>query len=538
MKRIALVFIISIISVSFSYGQIVKKTPKTEGVDLEIYKMTKALDLVMDNYVDSVDKQKLVEDAIIGMLKELDPHSNYFTKEGIDRANESLKGKFNGIGVTYQIIEDTAVVIGVIEEGPSEKAGIKAGDKIIKVNEEVAVGDMLNTKWLSKRLRGEKETEVEITIIRPFDKKQHTYTIIRDVIPINSLDLAYMVTEQTGYIRLNKFARTTMSEFNTAIKQLDKDGMENLILDLRGNSGGYLFTAIALADQFLSKGETIVITRGENYPEKVDVATRRGEFKKGRLVILIDEGSASASEIVTGAVQDWDRGLVIGRRSFGKGLVQKPYQLNDGSVIRLTVARYYTPTGRCIQRAYDDGKDEYYKSLRQRMATGELLNPDSVDFPDSLMYSTPNGRTVYGGGGIMPDVFIPVDTSGQSDYYKTIVRKNLFNRYVLRVLEQNRAQILEKYPTAEELMASDFEVDTYMKDFIAFVDRKGIEMVQEDFEKSNYLIERALSESFVRHLYGFSEIYRFRSTYDPVMLKAIQLIENDSTGKDFNLSMK
>ena len=371
-------------------------------------KFASALQIINFAYVDTVFEPDLVEKAIISTLKELDPHSQYISKQDLQKANEPLTGNFEGIGISFQIYKDTLLVISSIPGGPSEKLGILAGDKIVKINNQNICGSFLDNNYVFKRLRGKKGTTVEVSILRKGRKNFIDYAIIRDKIPINSIDAAFMASPDIGYIKLNRFSRTTMDEFRKSNGELKDQGMQKLILDLRGNSGGYLDVAIDLSDEFLNSGKLVVYTKGTSSPKRKYKSSFRGEFEDGKLVILIDEGSASASEIVAGAIQDWDRGIVVGRRSFGKGLVQRPYYLPDSSVIRLTIARYYTPTGRCIQKSYGEGYDQYYKDLSKRLDGGEFTSEKNIDFPDSLKYFTPNNRLVYGGGGIMPDVFVPL----------------------------------------------------------------------------------------------------------------------------------
>jgi len=357
-----------------------------------------------------MDVPGLTEKAIVQTLRELDPHSAYIPKKQVEKSNETLVGSFEGVGLTFQLFKDTILVIAPIPGGPSDKVGIMAGDKIVTVDSVDAFGKDITNSWVMDHLRGEKRTHVVVGIYRRGNNELIEYEIIRDKIPINSLDAAFMLDGNTGYIKLNRFAKQSLTEFNDAITSLKQQGLKNLIFDLRGNSGGYLGTAMDITDEFLEQNKLIVYTQGTHQERQELNATSKGEFEEGKLVVLINEGSASASEIVSGAVQDWDRGVLIGRRSFGKGLVQRQFKLPDGSVVRLTVARYYTPSGRCIQKPYDNGVEEYYKDFGNRMENGETFHADSIHFPDSLKYQTNSGRTVYGGGGVMSDIFMPLDT--------------------------------------------------------------------------------------------------------------------------------
>ncbi|MCB0402125.1 MAG: S41 family peptidase, partial [Flavobacteriales bacterium] len=396
-------------------------------------------------YVDSTDESKMVEDAIVAVLKELDPHSVYIPKKELEKMNEPLVGNFEGIGIQFNILKDTLIVVSPISGGPSEKVGLLAGDKIVEVDGENIAGIGLQNSDVQKKLRGKKGTKVNVGIKRRGSKSTLNFTITRDKIPIFSVDAAYMATPDIGYIKINRFANNTIDEFREGMAKLKEQNMKHLIIDLRGNGGGYLKTAIQLADELLEDRKLIVYTEGLKNPKQEYYTTSKGGFEKGKLVILIDEGSASASEIVSGAIQDYDRGLIIGRRSFGKGLVQKPFSLPDGSAVRLTVARYHTPSGRCIQRPYDEGKEAYYKEFSRRFENGEYLSEDSINFPDSLRYKTLNSnRVVYGGGGIMPDVFVPIDTSMNSTYFNKVNRKGLFSEFTLTYVDKHREELEKK----------------------------------------------------------------------------------------------
>jgi len=506
--------------------------------DQSIHKLIMAYRMIDAYYLDSMDHELLVEKAIIGMLKELDPHSTYFTKEQIKRANESLIGSFSGIGIQYHLIEDTLIVLSVVKDGPADHAGLILGDRIVKVNGDDVTGEKLTISFITKKLRGEKGSLVNITIARGKERSLLDFSFKRGRVPLYSMDAACMLSEETGYIKLNRFSRSTVSEFKEGLKKLQSDGMEHLILDLRGNSGGYLNTAVDLADQFLRRGELITYTEGLHNPRKDYNASMRGRFKDGRLVVLIDEGSASAAEILSGAIQDWDRGLIVGRRSFGKGLVQKPFTLNDGSVIRLVIAKYYSPTGRCIQRPFQDGKEEYYKDLSDRFSNGELMHPDSIDFPESLRFSTPMGREVYGGGGIMPDVFIPLDTSGNSKYYQEMRRQFIFFGFSYQYLYKHRNDILNKHPDVITFY-KEFEMgDSILSACVQYAEKRGVVTDTVQIEKSRELMIYSLRNAFVRNLYGYSDTFWVNAQFDKVLLKAVELIEKESMPEDFNLSME
>lgn len=383
--------------------------------------------LINYQYVETPNLDKLSEAAIGAMMHELDPHSVFIPERNVERANEQLNGNFEGVGISFQIVKDTIQVADVIVGGPSEKVGLMIGDKILTIDKENATGDTINNTYVTKHLRGKKGTTVELSILR--SGRVLNFTIVRDKVPIYSIDSHFMIDANTGYIRLTRFARSSANELRKAIGELKKEGMTRLVFDLRGNGGGFLDIACAVADEFLPGGKLIVYQEGRNQPRQNYKSTNRGSFIEGELVVLIDETSASASEIVSGAIQDWDRGTVVGRRSFGKGLVQRMYGLKDGSQVRLTTARYYTPSGRCIQKPYDKGVDAYMRDLEKRYQSGELVHADSVHMPDSLKFTTAKGRTVYGGGGIMPDVFVSMDTMRLSDYYLNLRAKGLINDF-------------------------------------------------------------------------------------------------------------
>lgn len=501
----------------------------------EIQKMITAMQIIDLAYVDSVDMEEVVSGAIEKSLRDLDPHSAYLSKDEVQKANEPLEGSFEGIGVTFQIYQDTIMVISPVPGGPSDKLGILAGDKIVKINDEGATGEDINNEWVMERLRGKKGTSVKVAIHRNGKKELLDYTIVRDKIPLNSIDATFLAAPGIGYIRLNRFSKTSVEEFTEAVGILKEKGMSKLILDLRGNSGGYLNTAIELSDEFLPTGKLIVYTEGLHSPKQDFYSTPTGSFEKGQLVVIIDEASASASEIVAGAVQDWDRGVVIGRRSFGKGLVQRPFNLPDGSVIRLTTARYYTPTGRCIQRPYDNGTDDYYEEFSKRFEHGEFVDADSIQFPDSLKYETPKGRVVYGGGGIMPDVFIPWDSTMFSDYYVELRRKGVVNSFSLQFVDNHRGELFEKYPDLETF-SKDFVVDEdLIGQFKALADKEGVKFDEKGWEASEILIKIQLKALIARTLWDISAFYEVMSGIDDEFKKAINLLEDPEMFRKLNI---
>lgn len=479
-------------------------------------------------YVEDVDQPKLTDEAIIAVLNELDPHSVYISKDEVEKTNEPLVGNFDGVGIQFQIYKDTILVISPVPGGPSDKLGIQAGDKIIKINNEDAFGKKATNQYVLDHLRGPRGTKVDVAIYRKGRKDLIDYTITRDKIPLNSIDASYMVTDNIGYIKLSRFAATSADEFIDAANQLKKQGMKNLVFDLRGNSGGYLNIAFDLADQFLPGGKLVVYTKGIHSPKQDFIATSSGIFETGKLVVLIDEGSASASEIVSGAVQDWDRGLIIGRRSFGKGLVQRPYMLPDSSMVRITTARYYTPSGRCIQKSYADGDEAYGEDLYKRLKHGELYHADSIKFPDSLKYFTQNKRVVYGGGGIMPDYFIPLDTAFASRYYTDIFRKGLLNDFTLQYIESRRKDLLKAYPDINAFKKGFTNDQELLDEFVAYAASKDVPRVDKDLEASGMQIKTVLKALIARNLFNLNAYFEMVGTTDDDLNKAIEVIKNDS----------
>ncbi|HNS16932.1 MAG TPA: S41 family peptidase [Bacteroidales bacterium] len=501
-----------------------------------IQKIAATLQLFDYFYVDTVNQPELVEKAIIEMLEELDPHSVYISKEDVKKADEPLVGNFDGIGVQFQIFKDTILVIAPVPGGPSEKLGIMAGDKIVKINGEDATGKDVTNEYVQSKLRGQKGTRVEVSIYRKGRSELLTFSIIRDKIPVNSLDAAFMAAPEIGYIKLNRFSKTTMDEFHQAMDTLRSQGMTKLILDLRYNTGGYLETAQELADEFLGKGKMIVYTEGLKSPKTDLIATEVGSFEKGQLVILINEGSASASEIVAGAVQDWDRGIIIGRRSFGKGLVQKPFRLPDESVIRLTTAKYFTPTGRCIQKPYDDGLEEYQKDFQYRVKKGELVHADSIHFPDSLKYYTPAQRVVYGGGGIMPDIFIPFDSTDYSDYYVDLRRKNTFNDFTLQYLDDHRKELQTAYKAFKDFNLHFNQDVVFLKEFTDYAEKEGVKYDPKGMEDSEDQIFYVLKALIARNLFDYNAYFEVISSVDDDFTEAVKILQDGTMFKKFSIN--
>jgi len=493
-------------------------------------KFGRLLRLVESYYVDSTNLEKLTEVAITNLLNELDPHSVYISKDEVEEMNEPLQGSFDGIGISFSILRDTLMVLQIIPGGPSEKVGLQAGDRIIYVNQEMVAGKGITNQEVFKKLRGPKGSTVKLKILRGSETGLLEFDIVRDKIPIYSLDAAYMLDNKTGYIKLNRFASTSTEEFVTAVNKLKNSSkLENLILDLRGNGGGFLTAAYEIADHFLESGRMIVYTEGLRSSKKEYTSVPDGVFEKGKLVVLIDGGSASASEIVSGAVQDWDRGVILGRRSFGKGLVQQPYYLTDGSMVRLTTAHYYTPSGRCIQRPYKDGTEEYKNELYDRATNGELFSKDSIVVNDSLKYKTLiNHRTVYGGGGIIPDIFIPIDTSTYYKYYNQLIRKNIINQFVINYVDKNRKELLKNYPLFSTFK-KEFEVsDKLLEDLWDEGEKKEVPKDKESIAMLTEHAKRHLKAIIARDLWNSSEFYEIINSEDNEIKRAVQILNNPS----------
>ncbi|MBR5612045.1 MAG: PDZ domain-containing protein, partial [Bacteroidaceae bacterium] len=476
-------------------------------------------------YVDQIDDNKLVESAIKGMLEELDPHSTYSTPEEVKRMNEPLQGNFDGIGIQFNMAEDTLFVIQPVSGGPSEKVGILAGDRIVMVNDTVIAGVKMSTEDVMRRLKGPKGTLVDVKVLRRGVPELLSFTIRRDKIPMYSLDASYMIAPKIGYIKINRFAATTHEEFMDALATLKGQGMQDLILDLQGNGGGYLNAAIDIANEFLGEEELIVYTEGRRSARRDFYADGNGKHQFGKLVVLVDEYSASASEIVAGAVQDWDRGMVVGRRTFGKGLVQRPIDLPDGSMIRLTISRYYTPAGRCIQKPYEN-TENYASDLIERYNRGEMMSADSIHFPDSLKCTTlKKGRTVYGGGGIMPDYFVPVDTTLYTDYHRQISYKGVLLKVHYQLIDNYRKEWNKKYKDYASF-AQNFELtEQMMQRLTDEATKTGIAYHEEQYRKSEPLLKLQLKALIARDLWDMNEYYHTINTVDESVKKALELLK-------------
>lgn len=520
MRRIILSILLMSIACITMWGQ---------KADMDARKLQMALYAVKNLYVDPTDESKLVEDAITGMLEKLDPHSTYTDPEETKEMTEPLEGNFDGIGIQFNMLTDTVYVIQVIPGGPSEKVGLIAGDRIVQVNDTVIAGVKMKTSDIMKRLRGPKGSEVRVKVKRADEPELLDFTITRGKIPVYSIDASYMADKTTGYIKLNRFAASSADEFREALRKLQKDGMKDLILDLGGNGGGYLNIAIELADEFLPKGKLIVYTQGNKQRRQDALSTYQGNFEEGKLVILVDESSASASEILSGAIQDWDRGVIVGRRTFGKGLVQRPLPLPDGSMIRLTVARYYTPTGRCIQKPYEKGKGEdYAHDLIDRYNRGELMSADSIHFPDSLKYNTlQSQRIVYGGGGIMPDVFVPIDTTTYSDYHRDLVSKGLVNRVAMDYLDQHRQELTKRYKKPQVYKEKFIITEDILARLRQLADEKEIPFKEEEYARSLDVIKLQLKALIARDLFDMTEYFYIINDINGSYQEALKIIHDD-----------
>jgi carboxyl-terminal processing protease len=499
-----------------------------QDIQSQAIKFGRVLRLVDAFYVDTANVGKLTENAIVSLLGRLDPHSVYITKAEVEEMNQPLEGNFEGIGISFNIIQDTLIVMTTIPGGPSEKVGLRPGDRIIRVDAKNITSIGLKTQDVFGLLRGNKGTLVNLKVIRKGERAPLDFAIIRDKIPIYSLDAAFMLNKETAFVKLNRFSATSIEEYTSAMKSLEKQGrVKNLILDLRGNGGGYLGAAYELANQFLEANKLIVYTEGAHSPRKDYLSNTNGDFLKGNLVILIDEGTASASEIVSGAIQDWDRGVLIGRRSFGKGLVQQPFELNDGSMIRLTTAHYYTPAGRNIQKPYKDDPENYRNDYLKRYERGELFNRDSISTADSLMTKTlVTKRKVFGGGGIMPDIFVPLDTSVHYKYFNVLVRKNIFFPYVVSYIDQHRKELKMRYPNFASFRDNYVVPSFALSDLMALGEKSGVAKDEESMRILQNLILRQIRALIARDLYEPGDYYRIMIDEDIEVKKAIEVLSD------------
>lgn len=480
--------------------------------------------LIEKKYVDTVDIKKLEQANIEDLLSKLDPHSIYIPAEEFKKANETLEGNFEGIGIEFYLLKDTIYVVSAISGGPSELLGIRSGDKIIKVDGKNVAGKKISNSDVTKLLRGEAGSKVKVSIKRNNSQKLIEYTITRGNIPLNSVDVSFMPSKGIGYIKVSSFGSTTYDEFFEAIKKLKSEGMESLILDLRGNSGGYLNTAIMITDELLSDKKLIVYTEGKASPKKEEFATAAGNFEQGKLIVMVDEGSASASEIVAGAVQDWDRGIIVGRRSFGKGLVQEQATLADGSHLRLTVARYYTPTGRCIQKSYENGIEAYQSDVYNRYVHGEMSTEDSISSNGKKAFKTPSGKVVYDGGGIYPDVFIPIDTSDYTVFYSRAVSEGVLSEFVYQYTDEHKT-LFKSFKTLNSFL-QQFEVSNKMEqEFLEFCKERKIESNAKEYNRSKNAMKTQMKALIARQFFKNEGYYWVMKDLDKGLLKSIELLK-------------
>ena len=479
------------------------------------------LRLIDAQYVDTVDVERLTEDAIFAVMEDLDPHSVYIPADELEMVNSELEGSFSGIGVQFNIQNDTIMVVAVISGGPSEKVGILAGDRVVEVNDTAFVGDAISNEKVMKKLRGPKGTQVKLGIKRHGTPELLHFTVTRGDVPVNSVDIAYMIEPGVGFIRVSKFAATTYQEFLNGLASLRSQGAQKFIVDLRENSGGLLDQVVMMVNEFLPRGQMGVYSEGKAYPRFASRADGSGSFIGQPLVVIIDEFSASASEIFAGAIQDNDRGLIVGRRSFGKGLVQQQMDLSDGSAVRLTVARYYTPTGRSIQKPYEQGKgDEYEMDLMNRFMHGEFDSRDSIHLADSLVYHTPAGRTVYGGGGIMPDVFVPRDTTDYTPYFNQVLNHGYTYQFAFQYADKHREQ-LNQYKNWEDMERYLTQGDM-LREFVAYAEDKGVKPDWKEINQSRHLLERHLAAYITRNILGEEGFFPLFYKYDPTVKRALQ----------------
>lgn len=492
-------------------------------------KLNALLRIIDDQYVDTVKINDLVEEAMPQILSELDPHSSYIPAKNLEAVNSELRGSFSGIGIQFTIQDDTIHINSVIQGGPSEKVGLMAGDRIVEIDDSAFVGKIVTNNESMKRLKGEKGSKVKLGIFRPGEKEILHFTVVRGDIPVKSIDAAYMLNDKFGYIKVNKFGETTYPEFLIALAKLNQENCQGIIIDLRGNTGGYMVAPIQMINEFLPNKRLIVYTQGRKSPRENYTSNGTGSSQKMPLIVLVDEASASASEIFAGAIQDNDRGTIIGRRSFGKGLVQQPIEFSDGSAIRLTIARYYTPSGRCIQKPYEKGKgEEYEMDLLTRYEHGEFFSADSIKQNEKEIYHTSLGRPVYGGGGIMPDIFVPQDTTGMTSYFRMAASRGLIIRYSFDYTDNNR-NTLQKYDTVEKMLGY-LKKQNLLEKFASWAEKKGLKRRNNLMYKSRNLFELRLYGNIIYNMLGLEAYISYLNETDKTVLKALEVLEQ---GKAF-----
>ncbi|MBE6275626.1 MAG: S41 family peptidase [Bacteroides sp.] len=521
---IAISIIAGIFIGTFYASQFSNNKKEFGGNQLSSNKLNGLLQIIDDQYVDTVKISEVIEDAMPKILSELDPHSSYIPAKDLQTVNDDLKGSFSGIGIQFTIQQDTIHISNVIPGGPSEKVGIMAGDRIVKIDDSLFVGKIVTNNESMKRLKGPKGSEVKLGISRQGEKELLYFTIIRGDIPNKSIKAAYMINEKYGYINIEKFGETTYPEMLIALAQLHQQNCEGVIIDLRGNTGGYMGAAIQMVNEFLPKGKLIVYTEGRKYLRENYPSNGTGSSQQLPLIVLLDEGSASASEIFAGAIQDNDRGTIIGRRSFGKGLVQQPIEFNDGSAIRLTIARYYTPSGRCIQKPYKKGNDEQYEmDILTRYEHGEFFSQDSIKQDESHIFYTSLGRPVYGGGGIMPDIFVPQDTTGITSYFSMAINRRLTIQFAFQYTDQNRQKLLQ-YNNADDLLKY-LKTQNILEKFARFAESKGLKRRNILMYKSKELFDRNLYGNIIYNMLNMEEYLKFLNQSDKTVQKALEVLE-------------
>lgn len=522
MKKIVYIFAALIV---LSLSSTAQRMPES------LKKLLNAEYAIQNFYVDTVDENKMIENAIVGMLEKLDPHSSYTDAKETKEMEEPLQGEFSGIGIQFNMKQDTLYVIQTIPGGPSERVGILAGDRIVTVNDSTIAGVKMKNTDIMKRLRGKKGTKVSVQVKRGNSKELITFRITRDNIPLYSVDACYMADDVTGYIRISRFGAKTYDEMMESLDKLNKQGMKQVIIDLSDNGGGYLNAAIDMCNEFLDRNQLIVYTEGAQSPRNEAKSFGNGKYKDLKMVVIVNQYSASASEIFSGAMQDWDRAVIVGRRTFGKGLVQRPFKFEDGSMIRLTVARYYTPSGRCIQKPYKKGdKKAYDEDLLERMREGEYYNLDSIQFNDSLQYKTlKHTRPVYGGGGIMPDIFVPVDTTEYSTYYRDMVAKGIVNQYSIDYVDKNRKQLLKTYKDVHDFDARFTLSDDDMKRFIAMGEKDSVKYDEEKYRTSENVLRLMIKGLIARDIFADQGAYTIIVNHRNNDLKeALRIIHDDA----------
>ncbi len=521
-KRISFLFL-SVLCV-VAYGQKV-------NINNEVLQKLYVAETAVNNfYVDSVNEEKLIEDAIRGMLKELDPHSSYTTAQETKNLTESLQGSFEGVGIQFNVSEDTLLVIQTIADGPSERAGLLPGDRIVSVNDTAIAGVKMSREEMMRRLRGKKGTIALLGVVRRGIADTLSFRVKRDKIPVNTIDAAYMITPSIGYIRIGSFGATTHDEFLSAVDSLQDSGMRDLIIDEQGNGGGYLQSAVQIANEFLNKGDLIVYTEGRMSPRQNFFADGKGRLTEGQVVILLDEYSASAAEILAGAIQDSDRGTIVGRRSYGKGLVQRPIEFTDGSMMRLTVAHYYTPSGRCIQKPYTQGgKDDYYHDIEHRYQHGEFYSADSIHFPDSLRYYTlREGRVVYGGGGIMPDYFVPLDTLQYTRYHRQLSAKGIILGETLKYADNNRKALKKEYRSLDTFITTFTVPESLLESIYARGDSAQIEVPSDSLRAATIpMLQLQVKALIARDLWNISAYYKILNGASHIVTEALAVLRGD-----------